>query len=90
MSELAAYARLKWSWAHEYYSFQCGAFDRSESAHRFANDLRRKGLQAVVEVDLRGNHARHMVHVGRYANFLEAEANLPRVRQIVPDAYVVP
>ncbi len=89
-SDLAAYAKRKFSWPHDYFSIQCGAFDRSDLAHGFANELRRKGFVATTEVNVRGDRAKHVVYVGRYSRFSDAEAALARVRLGVADAYVVP
>lgn len=89
-SDLAGYAKRKFSWPHDYFSIQCGAFDRSDLAHGFANELRRKGFVAATEVNVRGTRAKHVVYVGRYSRFPDAEAALVQVRLGVADAYIVP
>lgn len=89
-STLVGYAKMKFGWPHEYHSIQCGAFDRSDLAQQMANDLRRRGFEASAEVNLRGQRVKHVVHVGRYRVFKDAESDLPRVRQLAADAFIVP
>ncbi len=89
-SEFVPFARRKFSWRHDFFSIQCAAFNRSDLAHDFANDLRRKGLDASTDVNLRGARAKHVVHAGRYLSFRDARDGLARVRQVVADAFIVP
>ncbi len=89
-SEFVSFARRKFSWRHDFFSIQCAAFNRSDLAHDFANDLRRKGFDASTDVNLRGARAKHLVHVGRYLSFRDARDDLARVRQVAADAFIVP
>ena len=89
-STLAGYAKMKFGWPHDYHSIQCGAFSRSDLAQQMANNLRRQGFEASAEVNLRGHRVKHVVHVGRYRAFKDAESDLPRVRQLAADAFIVP
>ena len=89
-SEFAPFARRKFAWVRNSFAIQCAAFNRSDLAHDFANDLRRKGLDASTDVNLRGERAKHVVHVGRYSSFRDARDDLARVRQVAADAFIVP
>ena len=89
-SEFVPFARRKFRWRHDFFSIQCAAFNRSDLAHDFANDLRRKGFAASTDVNLRGARAKHVVHVGRYFSFRDARDDLARVRQVAADAFIVP
>ena len=89
-STLVGYAKMKFGWPHQYHSIQCGAFNRSDLAQGLANNLRRQGFDASSEVNLRGQRVKHVVHVGRYRVFKDAESDLPRVRQHAADAFIVP
>ncbi len=89
-SEFVPFARRKFAWARNSFAIQCAAFNRSDLAHDFANDLRRKGLDASTDVNLRGARAKHVVHVGRYFSFRDARDDLARVRQVAADAFIVP
>lgn len=72
------------------YSIQCGAFGKPENANSRAADLQRKGFAASVRRETRGGGALHVVYVGRYANYDEAQRQLGLVRQHVPDAVLWP
>lgn len=90
-SELAGYARLKFAWPHDYFVIQCGAFTRSDLAQEMVKDLRGRGLDAAAQPDTRRtDQIRHVVYVGRYVQFAEAQTDLPRVQRIAPNAYIVP
>jgi len=89
-SKFVPFARRKFAWARNSFAIQCAAFNRSDLAHDFANDLRRKGLDATTDVNLRGARAKHVVHVGRYLSFRDARDDLARVRRVVADAFIVP
>lgn len=91
-SELTSHARRKFSWNHDYYSIQCGAFSRSDRAYLLAGELRRKGFSAYSAVNLRGQRAKHVVRIGKYGTFTQAESDLARVRRIAEaeDAFIVP
>ncbi len=89
-SPLAGYARLKFRWPHEYLAIQCGVFDRSELALMLRDRLLDRALPATIEVDSQSRRARHVVYVGQYRNYRSALADLPRVQQVAPDAYIVP
>lgn len=89
-SRFVPFARRKFAWARNSFSIQCAAFDRSDLAHDFANDLRRRSFDAATDVNLRGERAKHVVLIGRYPTFRDARGDLARVRQIAADAFIVP
>ncbi len=89
-SEFVPFARRKFRWRHDFFSIQCAAFNRSDLAHDFANDLRRRGFDASTDVNLRGAPAKHVVHVGRYYRIRDARADQARVRQVAADAFIDP
>lgn len=89
-SKLEIYARRKFAWRHEYFSIQCGAFEKSTSAQSLANTLRRQRFSAAVEVSVSGPRALHKVYVGSYPKYADAQIELARVRQVIPDAIIAP
>jgi tetratricopeptide (TPR) repeat protein len=89
-SSAAAEVRRKGSWAKDYYSIQCGVYSKPESAQRAAAGLRQKGIRATAWREERNGSVRHVVRTGQYRTHAEARRALPAVRQVVPDAFIVP
>lgn len=89
-SEFVPYARRKFTWPHDYFTIQCGAFSRSDLAHAMANDLRMHKFDAVATVNPMLEATPHVVYVGSYTAYTEAEQQLARVRQQVAEAFIVP
>lgn len=68
------------------FSIQCGVFNRGDLAQQAAGRLRGQGFDATVVPD----GGSFKVRVGRYRTYAEASAQLPRVRRVQPDAFIVP
>jgi tetratricopeptide (TPR) repeat protein len=73
----------------DYITIQCGKFARPDLAQQMVARLRGKGLDASARPDPRGSN-QTVVQVGRFGTRAEATAYLPRVRQVQPDAFIVP
>ena len=89
-SQYAVNARNKRSWKHNYFSVQCGVFNRIENAHQAASKLRQKGLDALAFPDDRNSSKRYVVRVGRYEDYHRARRMLDRVRGHQTDGFLVP
>jgi tetratricopeptide (TPR) repeat protein len=70
------------------YSIQCGSFQSQSLAEQAADNLRVRGLNAQAFADPRGG-GRYVVRVGSYNSQHEAAADLPRIRRVQKDAFVV-
>ena len=88
-SNFAADAARRARWSADYFSIQCGLFDRAANAERLTSTLRAAGLAPTLISDADG-HGRHAVRIGRFADYASAARALPRVRQTVSDAFIVP
>jgi tetratricopeptide (TPR) repeat protein len=71
---------------YNYYTIVAGAFANASSATVRVNALNKAGLPARIE----WNGTLNSVRVGRYNNYPLAERALQRVRQVVPEALIVP
>jgi len=83
-------AQTRLAWPHDFHSVQCGVFTKADSAQAAARDLRDRGLAATSWQERGGENVRYVVRTGRYPTYAEAEAALPQVRALVPDAFIVP
>ena len=89
-SPIASEARRMAGWKHEYYSIQLGAFKNADNAADTVRSFRAKNLDAVQEYLPIGGGSLWVVMAGRYQNYADARADLPRVRKIESQAVIVP
>ncbi len=89
-SKHADEARQKYAWTGETFSVQCGSFSRMSSAENSAAKLREKGIDALAYPEHTADSKRYVVRVGRYRTHAEAHSVLERVRNVQPDAFIVP
>ena len=78
------------AWKHDYFTVQCGAFSRMESARAAAANLLGQGIEAVASRQDRRGAPPYVVYAGRYRNYAFASAALPAIRRIQGDAFIVP
>ena len=83
-------ARRRWRLKADHFAVQCGAFRQRENAETSRATLRRKGLDAYIQNDVRGRVRWYVVLVGRYGRYEHALSQLALVRQSVPDAILWP
>ncbi len=86
----AAEAREKIGWTGDYYAIQCGVYGESGNAESAARKLRAAGVEASAWRETRDGATRYVVRAGRYPQRAAAERDLPQIRRIIPDAFVVP
>ncbi len=72
----------------EAWAVQAGLFDSSASADARVSKLTRSGLHARKQEQLAEGELVYAVLVGRFPTADEAQAVLPEVRKIAPDAYL--
>lgn len=89
-SRLEPYARRKFSWPHDHFSIQCGAFRSATRAQELARQLRSQQVNAAVDVNASGDTPMHTVYVGAYPNYADAARELSRVRGYAAEAIIVP
>lgn len=70
------------------WTVRAGAFARMKGATDTAAGLVKAKLPAVVNAEMRSGKVMHVVSVGRYAQYSQAEAALVKVRQVRKGAYV--
>ena len=87
---VAVDARRMAGWKHEYYAIQLGAFRHADNAADAVRTFRQKNLDAVQEYLLRSGGALWVVMAGRYENYADARADLPRVRKVQSQAVIIP
>lgn len=85
-----AEARRLFGWPNDYFSIQCGAFNRRSNAEKLKNELRQSGWPAEVHTDIVGGRGIYYVWLGQYATYAQAAEALPRIRVIEQEAFVVP
>jgi len=78
------------SWPQDYFTVQCGAYSGRRPAGDAAEQLRRRGLDATVTQLRDRGSVQYIVHVGRYKEYDAALAALPSIRQVQPDAFLLP
>lgn len=83
-------ALRKKSWAHEYFTVQCGAYSGSGRARSACDALRRRGIDGAEVTVEKGREAPYIVQAGRYADYASARRALEAVRRVQPDAFVMP
>jgi tetratricopeptide (TPR) repeat protein len=88
--DLAEHARRMVEWPADHFSIQCGAFQQRSGASQLSAKIARSGLPARVESRSRLGKQLHVVLVGQYSNYAEAEAALPSVKRHVPGAVIAP
>lgn len=83
-------ARRLFAWPRDAFAIQCGSFTDPRNADRLLARLRDHRLEAYREIDEVNGQPRHTVRVGRYPRYDDARRDLPAVRRLVPDAFIVP
>jgi outer membrane protein assembly factor BamD (BamD/ComL family) len=86
----AAEARRALSHVGNHYSIQCGVYRQQANAKATAGKLRRHGFDASAWRETTNGSRRFVVRSGKYPRRGQAERDLPRIRRIIPDAFVVP
>ncbi len=89
-ARLSSAASTHLAWRHSYFTLQCGAYTRAERARAAAKMLKERGLDAAVVRSGRPGVASHLVHAGRYPDYVSARAALADIRRVQPDAFVIP
>jgi len=87
---IAAQARQKGQWRHDYFAIQLGAFSEASRAESEVRNWQRRGMDAVQESVPRGGQSLWVVMTGQYPTYAQAVEALKRVRTSVPDAYIIP
>lgn len=70
------------------WSIQASAYAAAAPAEDLKNRLARAGLSARIDLELREARMLRLVRVGSYQKYAQAQADLPRVKAICPDAFV--
>ncbi|MCD4699208.1 MAG: SPOR domain-containing protein [Phycisphaerae bacterium] len=70
------------------WSIQAAAISEVASAKQLKHRLRRAGLDARTDLELRSGRVMRLVRVGSYHTYGQARADLGKVRTIVTDAYI--
>ncbi|MBU0639497.1 MAG: SPOR domain-containing protein [Planctomycetes bacterium] len=89
-SGVAEAARRRLVLKTDHFAIQCGAFSQRKNAENLVITLERQGLTPYIQPEQRTTKVMHVVLVGRYATYEEAQQNLSRVRQYVDDALLWP
>lgn len=89
-SSVADAARQLAAWPHQYFVIQLGAFSNSDAAAKTADEYRARGVDAYQENISRGGTALWGVLLGRYANYADAMAALPRAKEVQSGAFIIP
>lgn len=89
-SEVAEDARRRFSWKQQYFSVQCGAFERAASADELIRKLSGTLADAWKEPEARHGRPLYVVYAGQYPRYADAQNGLRQVRKIVPGAFIVP
>lgn len=74
----------------DHYAIQCGSFSQRSNAESLVRQLELRRLRAYIRPDPRPRGTRYLVLVGRYTTYEQARAALPRIRELVPEAFVWP
>ncbi len=75
---------------YEFFTIQAGAFSKPYGAKKRYNQLRSQGLAVRIESQAANGKMLNIVFVGKYENIYKANEILKKVRNIVPDARIVP
>lgn len=89
-SELAAAARRRASLQAGHFAIQCGVFTQPANAESLMTALRQGGFQPYRTVERRGSGQAHIVMVGRFTRFEEAEHALRNVARVVNQPVIWP
>ncbi len=89
-TDFGAEARRKATWAHDYFTIQCGAYRDIAAAHRLAQTLKDKGVDALAVPEEGVSSKLYMVRVGRYRTYAAARQALPGVQRAQRDAFITP
>ncbi|MBN2562413.1 MAG: SPOR domain-containing protein [Phycisphaerae bacterium] len=89
-SPCAEHAKRMYEWPYDYFSIQCGAYREKAGAGKLEAALKEAGLRARVETRPRGGELLHVVFVGRYPRYDQAQGAIAAVQRNVSDAIVVP
>lgn len=89
-SRLAESARRRLSLNASHFAIQCGAFAKRENAEQLAATLRQDRLATYVAREARGGTTMHVVLVGRYLRYEEAQRALREVARFVNQPVIWP
>jgi tetratricopeptide (TPR) repeat protein len=89
-STIAENARRMYEWKGDYFALQCGAFQDQSSAAKQMQKLRKAGLSARIDNQMRLGKTLYMVFVGQYPKYDAAQEALRSVRAKVPNAVIAP
>jgi len=89
-SSVADAARQLAAWPHQYFAIQLGAFASAEAAAKTMEEYRARGIDAYQENIARGGTALWGVLLGRYGNYADAMAALPRAKEVQSGAFIIP
>ncbi len=89
-SDFAGKAGRKAAWPHDHYAIQCGAYRNIAGAHKHADSLRDRGIDALAVPHSAASATLYLVCVGHYRTYAAARDALPTVRQAQSDAFIVP
>ncbi|MCA9242877.1 MAG: SPOR domain-containing protein [Phycisphaerales bacterium] len=89
-SPFAEFAQRRLDARPDHFAIQCGEYNEPGVAEKAAVALRNLGFEAYTRPEERGHRTLHVVLVGRYARFEDAEAALANVRWQVAGAEVWP
>lgn len=83
-------ARRRFAWTQKAFSIQCGVFQQPAQADALLKKLKAAGQAPRRVVEARGNVPVHVVYVGAYPTYAQAQTSLATVRRSVSDALIVP
>ena len=83
-------ARRRFSWKHQYFSIQCGAYTRPSQADGQLRKLRSALSEAWLEPEARFGRPMYVVYAGKYGTYAQAEGGLRNARRVTPEAFIVP
>lgn len=89
-SRYAEDARRGFSWAHTFFSIQCGAFVNQSQAETLLRKLRSTTSEVWLEPEARFGRPLYVVYAGKYATYAQAQEGQGAVRRVNPGAFVVP
>lgn len=83
-------ARRKYKWGHKYFTVQCGAFTKIQSARELANELKQQGFKARIIREVRDGAGLYVVQAGKYRTYAKAVTAAHGMRGVVHDVFIVP
>ena len=87
---IAASARRKAAWKHQFFAIQLGAYSSTQNADRAIATLKADGYDVWQEFSSRDGGAVWLVLTGRYSTYAEAVRALKHIRTTQSDALIVP